>query len=196
MAERDRTLERALRLIDKHRPGTVGQAVKLFMSKLGLKDYEAARLVYELADRGEIGLEDPSPPGTFFRYLLSLRSLWLWILTSLVFLTLISIYLSNAFQPLIYLRYALGSMFVLYLPGASLIEALYPKKGDLSQLERLALSIGLSLALVPLVGLILNYTPWGIRLTPIVASLTALTLALAFLASYRKYAYFRLGELR
>jgi hypothetical protein len=192
LGERDRPLERALRLIEKDRPLTVGQAVNLFMSKLGLKDYEAARLVYELADKGKIGLEDPNPPKTFFKYLLSLRSLWLWILTSLVFLTLLSIHLSETLHPLIYLRYALGSMFVLYLPGASLIEALYPKKGDLSQLERLALSIGLSLALVPLVGLILNYTPWGIRLTPILASLTALTLALSFLASYRKFIYFRL----
>ncbi|MHB8987039.1 MAG: DUF1616 domain-containing protein [Eubacteriales bacterium] len=38
-------------------------------------------------------------------------------------------------------------------------------------IERVALSFGLSIAVVPLVGLILNYTPWGIRLAPILASL-------------------------
>jgi uncharacterized membrane protein len=37
--------------------------------------------------------------------------------------------------------------------------------------ERVALSLGLSLAVVPLIGLVLNYTPWGIRLTPILVSL-------------------------
>ncbi|MEM1745096.1 MAG: DUF1616 domain-containing protein, partial [Candidatus Nezhaarchaeales archaeon] len=61
-------------------------------------------------------------------------------------------------------------------------------------LERLALSIGLSLALVPLVGLILNYTPWGIRLDPIMVSLSLLTLGLLFIASVRKYGLLSLRE--
>lgn len=52
-----------------------------------------------------------------------------------------------------------------------------------------ALSIGLSLALVPLVDLALNYTPWGIRLEPVIVSLTLLTLALGFLSVYRKFDY-------
>jgi uncharacterized membrane protein len=33
----------------------------------------------------------------------------------------------------------------------------------------------------------LNYTPWGIRLDPIVISLTFLTLILMMIASLRKY---------
>ncbi|MEM2179169.1 MAG: DUF1616 domain-containing protein, partial [Candidatus Methanomethylicaceae archaeon] len=81
----------------------------------------------------------------------------------------------------------LGSLFVLFLPGYSLIEALYPREEELSPLERLALSIGLSLAIVPLVGLILNYTPWGIRLDPIITALSFLTLGLLLISSYRKY---------
>jgi uncharacterized membrane protein len=36
----------------------------------------------------------------------------------------------------------------------------------------------MSLALVPITGLLLNYTPWGIRLLPITLSLLALTLTL------------------
>ena len=44
----------------------------------------------------------------------------------------------------------------------------------------------MSLALVPLTGLLLNYTPWGIRLTPITISLLALTLTLATIAFYRE----------
>ncbi|HDI31760.1 MAG TPA: DUF1616 domain-containing protein, partial [Thermofilum sp.] len=66
---------------------------------------------------------------------------------------------------------------------------LYPRRGDLTQLERVALSLGLSLAIVPLIGLILNYTPWGIRLDPIITSLTLLTIILALGAVYRKYTY-------
>jgi Predicted membrane protein len=75
------------------------------------------------------------------------------------------------------------------MPGYSIVEALYPRGDELAPLERLALSIGLSLAVVPLVGLILNYTPWGIRLIPIVISNTALTIALLTVAALRKARY-------
>ncbi|MEM4617514.1 MAG: DUF1616 domain-containing protein, partial [Ignisphaera sp.] len=84
-------------------------------------------------------------------------------------------------------RYILGSISVLFLPGYVLIEALYPKEQDLSSLERLALSIGLSLAVVPLIGLLLNYTPWGIRLESVLISLTIFIAIMAIVASYRKY---------
>lgn len=93
----------------------------------------------------------------------------------------------------IYLRYIFGSALVLFVPGYSLIQALYPK-GELDELERLALSIGLSLALVPLVGLVLNYTPFGIRLLPIAFSLAGLTLSLLIVALQRKHAYYKLAK--
>jgi len=60
-------------------------------------------------------------------------------------------------------------------------------KRKLDNIERIALSIGMSLALVPLVGLLLNYTPWGIRLTPITISLLALTLTLSTAAIIREH---------
>jgi uncharacterized membrane protein len=50
---------------------------------------------------------------------------------------------------------------------------------NLDTIERVALSLGMSLALTPIVGLILNYTPWGITLTPITLSLLALTVVFA-----------------
>ena len=68
-------------------------------------------------------------------------------------------------------RIVLGLPFVLFFPGYALIAALYPRRSDLDGVERVALSLGLSLAVVPLIGLVLNYTPWGIRLTPILVSL-------------------------
>jgi len=102
-------------------------------------------------------------------------------------LTLFTIFFSDIIHPLIYFRYILGSVTVLFLPGYVTIETLYPREKDLSPLERLALSIGLSLAIVPLIGLVLNYTPWGIRLEPIVSSLTIYIIMLVFIGSYRKY---------
>ncbi len=81
-------------------------------------------------------------------------------------------------------RVVLGLPFVLFFPGYALIAALYPRRDDLDGIERLALSLGLSLAVVPLVGLALNYTPWGIRLTPILVGLT-LFIAACSLAAIR-----------
>ena len=93
------------------------------------------------------------------------------------------------------MRIILGTVFTLFMPGYSLIETLYPSETDLKPLERLALSIGLSLALVPLIGLILNYTPWGIRLTPILTALSALTLTLLTISAYRKFQLLKLKVL-
>lgn len=83
-------------------------------------------------------------------------------------------------------RVALGLPFVLFFPGYTLIAALFPKKDDLDGIERVALSFGLSIAVVPLIGLILNYTPWGIRLAPILVSLLVFTGGMSALAVFRR----------
>ncbi|MDP3061645.1 MAG: DUF1616 domain-containing protein [Chloroflexota bacterium] len=94
--------------------------------------------------------------------------------------------------PLIYavhvepLRIALGLLLVLFCPGYVLLATLFPRKGQLDGVERLALSFGLSLAVVPLLGLALNFTPWGIRLTPIVFTLSLWNLVLAGLARLQR----------
>jgi len=75
---------------------------------------------------------------------------------------------------------------VLFIPGYALIAALFPDKEDIDLLERIALSFGLSIAVVPLIGLGLNYTPWGIRLDPVVTSLIIFTVAMVVIAQYRR----------
>ena len=59
-----------------------------------------------------------------------------------------------------FIRTILGLFLILFIPGYSLIAALFPKKDDLDGIERAALSFGLSIAVTPLIGLALNYTPW------------------------------------
>ena len=75
---------------------------------------------------------------------------------------------------------------VLFLPGYALIAAIFPAKNDLEGIERLALSFGLSIAIIPLIGLGLNYTPWGIRLIPILMSLSGFTLVMCWAAYLRR----------
>jgi uncharacterized membrane protein len=83
-------------------------------------------------------------------------------------------------------RVPLGLLMVLFVPGYTLIAALFPRKEDLDGIERVALSFGLSIAVVPLMGLGLNYTPWGIRLTPVVISISLFTIAMSAAAYLRR----------
>ncbi len=85
-----------------------------------------------------------------------------------------------------FIRSILGILMVLFIPGYSLIAALFPKKGDLESIERVALSFGLSIAVTPLIGLALNYTSWGIRLEPILLCLTVFTIGMCFIAFIRR----------
>jgi uncharacterized membrane protein len=159
-------------------------------NKRGL--WRSLRELYEKIRSGELKLLDPNPPKTLVEYALRLEySLWFWTIIVLVSLTLIIIYITSILPQLIALRYFLGTLYVLYLPGYVLVEALYPREGDLKPLERLALSIGLSLAIVPLIGLILNYTPWGIRLGPVLVSLAIYTFGIGIIALIRKYSIFK-----
>ena len=75
-------------------------------------------------------------------------------------------------------RIILGLPLVLFLPGYSLIATLFPRKADLDGIERIALSFGLSIAITPLLGLALNYTPFGIRLSPVLIVLSVFTISL------------------
>ena len=105
------------------------------------------------------------------------------------------------------LRIVIGLPFVLFAPGYALIAALFPERGPapsehddesdandtgvddeqgIDGIERVALSFGTSIAVVPLLGLVLNFTPWGIRLVPILVAVGGFTaLAVAVAASRR-----------
>lgn len=83
-------------------------------------------------------------------------------------------------------RTAVGVAFALAVPGYALVCALFPRRSSLGVVERLALGLGLSFAAVALIGLGLNYTPWGIRLTPVLISLVAFSLAMAAVAWLRR----------
>jgi len=84
------------------------------------------------------------------------------------------------------IRIILVLPIVLFIPGYCLFAALFPKEGDIELIERIAFSFGLSIAIVPLVGFGLNFTSWGIRLDPIVISLTIFTLVMVVCAYYRR----------
>jgi uncharacterized membrane protein len=102
-------------------------------------------------------------------------------------------------NPLGPLRVLVGGAFVLVLPGYVLTAVLFPGRepplsgaagglapASLSPLERLVCSVGLSLVSVPLVGLFLNYTQWGITQQSVVLALLWFVLITTALAAVRR----------
>lgn len=81
---------------------------------------------------------------------------------------------------------ALDLPMALFLPGYALIAALFPAKNDLGGIERVALSFGLSIAIMSLIGFGLNYTLGGIRLIPILISLSGFALVMCRAAYLRR----------
>jgi len=105
------------------------------------------------------------------------------------------------------LRIVFGLPFVLFVPGYVVVAALFPGTGGvpgengaadgddgsdadgqsgIDGIERAALSVGSSIAVITLVGLGLNATPWGIRPASVIASVSALTLAGVAVATVRR----------
>lgn len=125
----------------------------------------SGRLVHDLAEAGR-------PPAD-----LAVAVVWTG-------LTLLAVYLPFVNETP--LRVVLGLPLILFVPGYVLIAALFPRNDDLDWLERVALSFGLSIAVVPLIGLALNYTPWGIRLDPILAAVSLFVAAMAVTAGARR----------
>ena len=78
-------------------------------------------------------------------------------------------------------------MFISFLPGYCLIEALFPAKGSMDIIERFALSVALSFTITMLTGLFLNFTTFGINLVPTLATLSLVTFFLASVALIRKH---------
>ena len=86
------------------------------------------------------------------------------------------------------IRIILGLPFILFIPGYILIFALFPtKKTDrgIDIIERISLSFGFSLVVVALIGLGLNYTPWGIRLESILLSIFIFEMGIGLFAIYQ-----------
>jgi len=86
-------------------------------------------------------------------------------------------------------RIFLGFAFILFIPGYLLLSCLFPQNqeyGGLDPVEKIAFSFGLSMALVPLIGICLYYSPFGLRLEPIFFLIFIIIWASGIFAIYRR----------
>ena len=173
---------------NKH-PRTVAELAQLISADATMNEDEFRFALKDVISEGGIELKEPSYNlESALDYLFTITiSGWFWATIILAGAAILSVTFVPDLYPVNAIRWVLGSVFVLYLPGYTLIQFLFSEKKELDSLERFALSVGLSLAVVPLIGLILNYLPWGIRLAPITISLALFVLSFAILAATRKY---------
>ena len=181
-----------IKTLRDEQPKTVTQLIKLVQLKNNMPEQEIVERVLLLQDQGKIVLKDQLPLSfTLKDYILSVHAYWYLLIVAVMAVTATLILANLERTPIIggiilYARYLLASVFVLFLPGYSFIKVLFPVK-EIDIMERIALSIGMSLAIVPINALILNYTPWGISTIPITLSLLGLTLALSTAAVVREH---------
>lgn len=123
----------------------------------------------------------------------------LFAVISLIVLTILAVSVPGLRETPI--RILLGLPFLLFLPGYAFVAALFPEASELpgadneaidndheiKLIERIALSFGMSIAIVPLLGVVLNFTSWGIRLTPVVLSVSAFTIGCTGIATLRRW---------
>jgi uncharacterized membrane protein len=112
------------------------------------------------------------------------RAFWFVIIITVLMIFFVHM---RSITYLLYVRLFLSIIFVLYLPGYSLVELVFASDKDVSKVEQIAYSFGLSVAVVILLCYLLNYSTWGIRLEPLVISISLFSITCTTLASIRKY---------
>ncbi len=182
--------------VKKQKPETAKQLIVLVQQATGSSEEEITKLLIQLENEDKIHFKKEKPtPSSLEAYVFSSNATWYWITIALVAATsAIVLAVPADIYPVNYFRVVLGALFVLFLPGYAFMKALFPSSvpletgsQELDMIERAALSLGISLAFTPMVGLILNYTPWGIRLAPITLSLLVLSVIFGTAGILREY---------
>lgn len=196
----DKTLSKLdqtiIQVVAEKKPKNIKQLISLVKESLQVPEQEISQRVLNLQSEGKISFTrpQPSPSLGLGAYLKTEQAFWYWATIATAIITIAVVFtIPEDLYPWVYGRYLLGAIFVLWLPGYTLVKALFPvhvsiklQEENTDTLVRVALSLGMSLALIPTVGLLLNYTPWGIRLTPIVLSLFTMTLVFATVGIIRE----------
>jgi uncharacterized membrane protein len=117
----------------------------------------------------------------------AVRTLPLWAAYDLVVVsvaaTLLPLLLILPF-PIIRLPFGLAMAFV--APGYALVAALFPHRDDMGGVARAALSFGLSAAVLPLLALVIDALPWGLRPMPITISLACFVVVASLVGIARR----------
>jgi uncharacterized membrane protein len=184
-------------VVDEKSPQTVQELVTFVQEKGKWSNKEVTEKIMKLQAESKIRLSESSSSVSlrFVTYLGTNQALWYWAtVTVAVFTAMFAFLISEDFYPWNYLRNFLGLIFVLWLPGYSILKVLFPinvanieESENLSRVDRITLSIVISIALVALIDFILDFTPWGLNKVTAILSLLTFSLIFATAAIIREY---------
>lgn len=109
------------------------------------------------------------------------------IINSIVLIDLICVLLVLAILlvPTMPFRIFLGLPLLLYFPGYTLLSALFAKRNSIDPIEKVALSVAISVAIVSLTGFVLNYLPIGITLEPVLYTICGFVFLFSLITLFR-----------
>jgi uncharacterized membrane protein len=182
--------------IRKEKPENVKELKQLMLQNHNISPESTTKLLLELEKEEKLHfLKSETLPTSTKEYIFSEKALWYWEIVGLsIVISILVLAIPETAFPIIYVRNGVGLIFALFLPGYSFVKVIFPKtvpfktsSGNLDNIERLAISLVMSLSIVSIVGLLLNFTSWGIKLMPITLSLLTLTLIFATGAIIREH---------
>ncbi|HLI46647.1 MAG TPA: DUF1616 domain-containing protein [Geobacterales bacterium] len=156
-------------------------------SNLRIEEEELANALLEMENSGEIEIIEPFPKNLrFTNYLLSLDHAFWFHATNLAIILTIIIVLVIPESIITYLvKSAISVLFLIFFPGYTIVQFLFPGR-EISLAEKLAISIGISIGLIPVFSLLLYYT-LNIGLFQIISMVSAFTFLMNCLAMRKKY---------
>jgi hypothetical protein len=185
--------EKIVEIINEKKPQSVKQLTIMSKEILGQPEWEILEAVLELKSEGVIHLEDPPVEPGDHAAGDSDKTLWYKFTIAIGAISVIFVLvIPENLYPWAYVRNFFGVIFVLFLPGYAFLKALFPRllsseesSTDLETIERIALSVGLSVALASITGLLLYYSPLGLILPTIVVTFFAITCSFAIVGIVR-----------
>jgi hypothetical protein len=194
VAQGSLTEKAVLDLVQKEKPESIQQLILLIQQTTGLPTEEITNYLLLLQDADKLSFVEKSSyvPRTLKEYLFSKNAAWYWLLVALTIISaLTSLLVPDDSYPLVYARYFFGLLFVLFLPGYAALRLAFPNgliKSSSKTVNyiNLVFSVGVSLVVVMIDGLIINYSPWSLTLNAIVFSLLFVTVGIASVSVIRE----------
>ena len=148
---------------------------------------EIQNAVRKLESEKKITLLEPGIKGRFFDYITrSYNGLSLWLTTAATCLIMALVFLLPNIEPWSYVRMISGAVFVMFIPGNALVQLLFAHR-NMEQTEQMVLSVGLSIAVICIIGLMLKYILSALTVESAVISIGILSITLSAVANYRHF---------
>ena len=183
----------AQKVIRENHPRTVGQLAQ-GMKKLAIvDDDDLVIIIKRMAHEGSIKLARPDySHETLIDYFLTpTLSDWFWVSCLITVLTVLFLRFAPNLSSLVILRWALGSIFVLYLPGYALMRFLLPNRSEMDATEKYTLNVVASFTVTALLGVFLEFAEVGLTLLSVTTSVAVFALFFITVAAIRDHQQLR-----